>query len=65
LERRQHRACYDSVLRVGKFKLMQIRVVGTREVKMPADVEGSTIRCSCQRIYEFYEIDLRPRASTT
>ena len=25
---------------------------------MPADVEGSTIRCSCQRIYEFEEITL-------
>jgi hypothetical protein len=58
-----HRHCGRSILHVGKGKLIRIRIVGTRDIRVATDVLGSTIRCSCQTIYEFVELDLRKARS--
>lgn len=44
--------CGRVVLRAGRRKSCFVRIVGTRLVPMPADIDGMTIRCKCQTVYE-------------
>lgn len=51
-DRREGPRCGLTVVRVGRRKVMHVRIVGTATQPMSPAIMGDTIKCRCETVYE-------------